>query len=148
MLAIDVHTPGIGSLLAHADQAGVINVRAMIGDAVEVLDHMMAPASLSGARVYFPDPWPKARHAKRRLIQPGFVELLTSRLAFGGFMHCATDDADYAEQMCAAFETEPSLQVHATVPADVRRPVTKFERRARRLGQPIADIWVTRTLSP
>lgn len=145
VLAIDVHTPGIGGLLAHADQAGVTNVRAMIGDAVEVLDHMIAPGSLSGARVYFPDPWPKARHQKRRLIQPAFVELLVSRLELGAFIHCVTDDEGYAEQMVAVFADNADIinPFDGYAPRPDTRPETKYERRAQRRGHPVHDVWVT-----
>ena len=148
IVALDVHTRGIATLLRGLEADGVTNVRVVLGDAVTFLDQRLAPQSLSGARIYFPDPWPKVRHAKRRLIQPTFVSLLSSRLVPGGFVHCATDDRNYAEQMREVFTAEPALQVHAALPASVRRPATKFERRARRLGHPIADIWVTRTLSP
>ena len=145
VLAVDVHTPGIGSLFAHAEQAGVDNVRAIVGDAVEVLDLMIAPGSLAGARIYFPDPWPKVRQQKRRLVQAPFVELLISRLLPGAFIHCATDDPGYAKQMVKVFAANDSLvnpyDGFAPRPAD--RPVTKFEARGLRRGHEVADVWVT-----
>ncbi|MFL6182390.1 MAG: tRNA (guanosine(46)-N7)-methyltransferase TrmB [Actinomycetes bacterium] len=148
VVALDVHTRGVAALLRGIERDGLTNVRVVLGDAVTFVEQRIPVGVLSGVRIYFPDPWPKARHAKRRLIQPGFVALLSSRLAFGGFVHCTTDDPDYAKQMRDVFEAAPSLEVHATVPVNVGRPVTKFERRAQRLGRPIVDIWVTRTLSP
>ena len=148
IVALDVHTRGVAGLLRGVESNGLTNVRVVLGDAVTFVEERVPVGVLSGVRIYFPDPWPKARHAKRRLVQPEFVELLSSRLAVGGFVHCATDDARYAEQMRDVFRAAPSLEVHATVPGDVRRPVTKFERRARHLGHPISDVWVTRTLSP
>ncbi len=119
-----------------------------MGDAVRFVDERLRPASLAGVRIYFPDPWPKARHAKRRLVQPEFVELLFDRLRPGASIHCATDSTWYAEQMRQVFSAQPGLSVHAAVPSDVFRPMTKYERRARRLGHPVEDVWVTRTLSP
>jgi tRNA (guanine-N7-)-methyltransferase len=147
LVAVDVHTRGIATLLHGIDRDGLTNVRVVHGDAVTFVDQRIPAGSLAGARIYFPDPWPKVRHAKRRLIQPEFVSLLSSRLVIDGFVHCATDDVDYAEQMRRVFDVEPSLRVHINVPEHMRRPVTKFERRARRLGRPVSDIWVTRTLS-
>jgi tRNA (guanine-N7-)-methyltransferase len=146
--ALDVHTRGIATLLRGIDRDGLSNVRVVLGDAVAFIEERLRVDSIAGARVYFPDPWPKARHAKRRLVQPGFVSVLATRLQPGGFIHTATDDAAYADQMREVFAGEPLLQLHAVLPTDARRPVTKYERRARRLGHPIQDIWVTRTLSP
>jgi tRNA (guanine-N7-)-methyltransferase len=148
VVALDVHTRGIATLLRGIERDGLTNVRVVLGDAVTFVEQRVDDQSLSGARIYFPDPWPKVRHAKRRLIQPGFVALLSRRLAPAGFVHCATDDFQYAEQMREVFGAMPSLEVHASLPRGIERPMTKFERRARRLGHPIADIWVTRTLSP
>lgn len=147
IIALDVHTRGIATLLRGIERDGISNVRVVLGDAVPFVDQRVAPASLAGVRIYFPDPWPKARHHKRRLIQPGFVQLLAGRLAPGAFVHCATDDDGYADQMVEVFNAEPSLDLHSRLPATVQRPVTKYERRARRLGHPIRDVWVTRTLS-
>jgi tRNA (guanine-N7-)-methyltransferase len=148
VIAADVHTRGIATLLRGVETDGLANVRVVHGDVVTLLEQRLGAGSLAGARVYFPDPWPKVRHAKRRLIQPPFVRLLTSRLAPGGFVHCATDDAEYAAQMRAVLQADRLLTLHDSVPADVRRPQTKYERRARRLGHPVVDLWATRTLSP
>jgi tRNA (guanine-N7-)-methyltransferase len=147
VIALDVHTRGIATLLRGIESDGLDNVRVVLGDAVEFVEQRVAPESLAGVRIYFPDPWPKARHQKRRLSQPEFVRLLSERRCQGGFVHCATDDGAYAEQMLEVFDVEPSLRVWTQVPATARRPVTKYERRARRLGHPIRDIYVTRTLS-
>jgi len=147
VVALEVHTRGIATLLRGIDHDGLTNVRVVLGDAVTFIDERLAPASVAGARIYFPDPWPKVRHHKRRLVQREFVHLLTGRLVPGGFVHCATDDDTYAEQMVEVFSAEPSLELHSQPPATVQRPVTKYERRARRLGHPVRDIWVTRTLS-
>lgn len=148
VIAIDVHTRGIATLLRAVDARHITNVRVVLGDAVRFIEQRIAPSSLAGARIYFPDPWPKARHAKRRLVQPAFVDLLTDRLEPGGFVHLATDDASYAEQMREVVAAAPRLMLHPSLPVGIRRPVTKYERRARRLGHPVTDIWATRTLSP
>ena len=141
-LGIEVHTPGVGGLLKLIDEGGLSNLRIIQHDAVEVLQHMIAPASLSGAHIFFPDPWPKKRHHKRRLIQPGFVALLTSRLAPGAYVHAATDWQDYAEQILAVFAAEPGLanttQGFAQRPD--YRPLTKFESRGLKLGHGVWDI--------
>ena len=147
VIALDVHTRGMATLLRGIERDGLSNVRVVLGDAVGFVDERIPPRALAGARIYFPDPWPKARHHKRRLVQPPFIDLLAGRLAPGGFVHCATDDDTYAEQMVEVFSAEPLLELHAGLPATVQRPVTKYERRARRLGHPVHDIWVTRTLS-
>ncbi|HWT71261.1 MAG TPA: tRNA (guanosine(46)-N7)-methyltransferase TrmB, partial [Oxalicibacterium sp.] len=130
-IGVEVHTPGVGSLLKLIGEQQLNNVRIVQHDAYEVLTHMIAPASLAGVHVFFPDPWHKARHNKRRLIQPPMVELLSSRLAPGGYLHCATDWQEYAEQMLEVLSGEPALQNtadgYATRPD--YRPVTKFENR-------------------
>jgi tRNA (guanine-N7-)-methyltransferase len=152
VIAVDVHTRGIATLLRHVERDGLVNVRVVLGDAVELLEQRIGAESLSGVRVYFPDPWPKARHRKRRLVQPDFVALLVDRLAPGGFVHCATDDMDYAQQMLEVLGAEPRLQnpfggfAPRPIPGAVQRPVTKYERRARRLGHSVRDVWVTRRL--
>ncbi|HVQ86964.1 MAG TPA: tRNA (guanosine(46)-N7)-methyltransferase TrmB [Actinomycetes bacterium] len=149
VLAVDVHTPGIGTLLAGAARAELRNVRAIVGDAVEVVDLMLRPDELAGVRIYFPDPWPKVRHHKRRLIQPEFVDLLASRVQPGGFIHCATDDLGYGRQMVGVFSKHPDLDNafvgFAPRPSD--RPPTKFEQRATGAGRQVVDVYVTRTLS-
>lgn len=141
-LAVEVHTPGVGSLLAQIATAGLTNVRVIQHDAVEVVEHMIAPASLEGVHVFFPDPWPKKRHHKRRLLQPPFIALLSDRLRAGGTMHVATDWEDYALQILELLSAEPRLDNtangFASRPED--RPLTKFERRGLKLGHGVRDI--------
>ena len=141
-LAIEVHTPGVGSLLKLIAESGLANLRLVQHDAVEVLEHMIAPATLAGAHIFFPDPWPKKRHHKRRLIQPGFVALLASRLAPGASVHAATDWQEYAEQILAVFAAEPALANTAPgfAPRPDYRPLTKFESRGLKLGHGVWDI--------
>jgi tRNA (guanine-N7-)-methyltransferase len=141
-LGVEVHTPGIGSLLKLIGEQGLTNLRLIQHDAVEVITHMIAPASLAGAHIFFPDPWHKARHNKRRLIQSPFVELLVSRIVPGGYLHCATDWQDYAEQMLAVLSAEPTLQNTAEAYAErpAYRPVTKFENRGLKLGHGVWDL--------
>jgi tRNA (guanine-N7-)-methyltransferase len=136
-LAIEVHTPGIGNLLALAGERGLTNVRVAEGDAMELL-HRIAPGALDAVHVFFPDPWPKARHHKRRLIQPANVALLRDRLAPGGVLHCATDWPEYAESMAATLDADPGLR--RLPPAPHGRPETKFERRGALAGRPITDL--------
>lgn len=140
-LAIEVHTPGVANLLALAGEHGLSNVRVARGDALTLVGRL-APGSLDAVHAFFPDPWPKARHHKRRLIQPGHVAALATRLRPGGVLRCATDWADYAEAMREALDAEPLLRNdhpgYAPRPAD--RPVTKFERRGVAAGRPIADL--------
>ncbi len=141
-LAIDVHVPGVGSLLKLIEAGQLGNLRVMRHDAVEVVGNMLQPGMLHGVHVYFPDPWPKARHHKRRLLQPGFVALLASRLMPGGYFHCATDWAHYAEQMLEVLGGEAQLHNTATAFAErpAWRPATKFERRGLRLGHGVWDL--------
>jgi tRNA (guanine-N7-)-methyltransferase len=141
-LAVEVHTPGVGSLLKLIGEQGLSNLRLIQHDAVEVLNHMIAPESLAGAHIFFPDPWHKARHNKRRLIQGPLVALLASRIAAGGYLHCATDWQDYAEQMLEVLSAEPSLRNTAQTyaPRPDYRPVTKFENRGLRLGHGVWDL--------
>jgi tRNA (guanine-N7-)-methyltransferase len=141
-LGIEVHTPGVGSLLKEIGEQQLNNVRIIQHDAVEVLQHMIAPASLTGAHIFFPDPWPKKRHHKRRLIQPPLVELLTSRLKPGAYLHAATDWQEYAEQILEVFRGEPHLKNSADgyAPRPAYRPQTKFETRGLRLGHGVWDI--------
>ena len=152
VIAIDVHTRGVATLMRKGDRDGLTNVRVVHGDAVTFIDERLAPASIAGARIYFPDPWPKARHHKRRLIQPTFVSLLASRIVPGGFVHCATDDSSYAEQMLDVLGADPRLEnpfdgfAPQSIPGAVDRPSTKYERRGERLGHPVHDVWVTRRL--
>jgi tRNA (guanine-N7-)-methyltransferase len=141
-LGIEVHTPGVGSLLKLIAEGGLSNLRIIQHDAVEVLEHMIASGSLAGAHIFFPDPWPKKRHHKRRLIQPDFVRLLASRLAAGAYLHAATDWEEYAEQILAVFGAEPTLENTAPgyAPRPDYRPQTKFENRGLKLGHGVWDI--------
>jgi tRNA (guanine-N7-)-methyltransferase len=141
-IGVEVHTPGVGSLLKQIGEQDLTNLRLIQHDAVEVLTHMIAPASLAGVHVFFPDPWHKARHNKRRLIQPPLVALLCSRLAPGGYLHCATDWQEYAEQMLEVLGAEPALFNTAAGYAERPgyRPVTKFENRGLKLGHGVWDL--------
>jgi len=141
-LAIEVHAPGVGALLNRIDALGLANLRVIRHDAVEVVDAMIAPGSLAGIHIYFPDPWPKKRHHKRRLLQPGFVAVLASRLAPGGYLHAATDWAPYAEEMLATLAADPALVNSAAgyAPRPDWRPQTKFEARGLKLGHEVADL--------
>lgn len=141
-LGIEVHTPGVGALLKLLDAQDIANVRIIQHDAVEVLTHMIAPASLDGAHIFFPDPWPKKRHHKRRLIQPPLIALLAQKLKPGGYVHAATDWHEYAEQILAVLSTEPLLANTAPdyAPRPDYRPLTKFENRGLKLGHGVWDI--------
>ncbi|MCW5574702.1 MAG: tRNA (guanosine(46)-N7)-methyltransferase TrmB [Burkholderiales bacterium] len=141
-IGIEVHTPGVGSLLKQIDAAGLDNIRVIQHDAVAVLRDMIAPASLDGIHIFFPDPWPKKRHHKRRLIQPPFAALAASRLKPGGYLHAATDWHEYAEQMLAVFGAEPLLANTAAAYAErpAYRPQTKFETRGLKLGHGVWDL--------
>ncbi|MBA4093814.1 MAG: tRNA (guanosine(46)-N7)-methyltransferase TrmB [Candidatus Accumulibacter sp.] len=141
-LGIEVHTPGVGSLCKLIAEGGLTNQRIVQHDAVEVLRDMIAPDALAGAHIFFPDPWPKARHHKRRLIQPPLVALLASRLRPGGYIHCATDWENYAEQMLEVLSAEPLLENTAPgyAPRPAYRPLTKFEQRGLRLGHGVWDL--------
>lgn len=141
-LGIEVHTPGVGSLLKQIAEGNLANVRVVQHDAVEVVRDMLAPASLAGIHVFFPDPWPKKRQQKRRLIKPDFVALLASRLAPGGYFHCATDWEEYAQQMLEVLGGEATLANTAEgfAPRPDYRPLTKFEQRGLRLGHGVWDV--------
>ena len=141
-LGIEVHNPGVGSLLDKVGRAGLGNVRIVQHDAVEVMRDMIAPDSLAGAHVFFPDPWHKKRHHKRRLLQAPFVSLLASRIAPGGYLHVATDWEDYAVQILAVLEAEPLLvnTVERYAPRPAYRPLTRFEQRGVRLGHEVFDL--------
>ena len=142
ILAVDVHTPGQGNLLSLADRLGLRNLRVANGDAIVLLRDMLPPASLDGLRVYFPDPWPKARHHKRRLIQPGFTALVTPLLRPGATVHCATDWEPYAEQMLEVLSAAPHLanRYDGFAPRPGFRPVTKFERQGLAKGHVVRDL--------
>ena len=145
-LGIEVHTPGVGALLQRIEERGLTNLRLVQHDAVEVLRDMIAPGSLAGLHVYFPDPWHKKKHNKRRLIQAEFVRQLASRLAPGGYLHCATDWQPYAEQMREVLGAEPTLANTADgyAPRPDWRPLTKFENRGIKLGHGVWDLVFTR----
>ena len=146
-LAIEVHRPGVGALLKHMDERQLANIRIVQHDAVAVVRDMIVPATMSGIHVFFPDPWPKKRHHKRRLLQPAFVALLASRLAPGGYLHLATDWEEYAQQMLEVLSAEPQLTNTAEAFAlrPDYRPQTKFERRGLKLGHGVWDVVFTRT---
>ena len=146
-LGIEVHTPGVGSLLKQIAAAGLGNLRLVQHDAVEVLRDMIGPASLDGIHIFFPDPWPKKRHHKRRLVQTDFVALLADRLKTGGILHLATDWRDYAEQMLAVLAAEPRLENAAVgfAPRPEYRPQTKFESRGLKLGHGVWDLVFRKT---
>lgn len=141
-LAIDVHTPGVGSLLKQIDESGLVNVRVIQHDAVEVLQRMLPSDCLDGVHIFFPDPWPKARHHKRRLIQPEFITLLCRHLKRGGYIHAATDWENYAGQILEVLRNEPQLANTAIdyAPRPEYRPLTKFEQRGLRLGHGVWDL--------
>ena len=141
-LAVDVHGPGVGSLLRRIDERALANVRIVQHDAVEVVKEMIPHDALAGIHIFFPDPWPKKRHHKRRLLQPRFVRELALRLGAGGYLHVATDWENYAEAILAALAAEPTLRNTARDYAErpAYRPVTKFERRGVGLGHDVWDI--------
>ena len=141
-IAVEVHTPGVGSLLKLLAERGLANVRIVQHDAVEVVEHMIAPGALAGAHVFFPDPWPKKKHHKRRLLQLEFVHLLAGRLASGAYLHVATDWEDYAEQILSTMSNEPLLENSCArfAPRPEYRPLTKFERRGLELGHEVRDL--------
>ena len=142
MLAVDVHTPGHGTLLRLAEAAGLTNVRVADGDARVLLTDMLLPGSLDEVRVWFPDPWPKARHAKRRLVGPEFVALVASRLRPGGLLHVATDAPAYADAAEHAVRGCPDLALASTDRG--ARPVTRFERQGLAAGLPARDVLAVR----
>lgn len=141
-LGIEVHTPGVGSLLKRIAGQGLTNIRVIQHDAAEVLEHGIAPASLDGVHIFFPDPWPKKRHHKRRLLQPPFVALLVSRMKRGAYVHVAIDWENYAQQIMEVFTAEPRLANTADgfAARPEWRPETKFEARGLRLGHRVWDL--------
>jgi len=141
-IGVEVHTPGVGALLRQIGERDLTNVRIVQHDAVDVLQQMIAGESLAGVHVFFPDPWHKKRHHKRRLIQADFVRLLASRIAPGGTLHCATDWEPYAQQMLAVLSAEPTLANTADgfAPRPDYRPLTKFENRGLKLGHGVWDL--------
>jgi tRNA (guanine-N7-)-methyltransferase len=145
-LGVEMHWPGVGALLRRIESARLGNVRLVRRDAVEVVAQQVPRASLAGIHVYFPDPWPKKRHHKRRLLQPAFVHALAERLAPGGYLHVATDWEPYAEAILATLSAEPLLANTATgfAPRPSWRPLTKFEQRGLGLGHRVFDLLFTR----
>ena len=141
-LCCEVHEPGVGALLKRVGEQGLRNIRIVQHDAVEVLAAMIAPDSLAGAHIFFPDPWHKLRHNTRRLLQPPLVAQLASRLAPAGYLHCATDWQPYAQQILQVLSGEPQLENTADVfaPKPHYRPLTKFENRGIKLGHGVWDI--------
>lgn len=154
VIAVEVYRRGLAQLLSGIDRDAVTNIRLIRGDGVDVLEQLVSFGSLTGVRVFFPDPWPKARHHKRRLLQPETMALIAERLRSGGVLHAATDHAGYAEQIAAAGAAEPRLRRAtpaelATSPADgglpisIDRPPTKYEMKARQAGNTVTElIWV------
>lgn len=141
-LGIEVHTPGVGNLLRLIEEQGLFNLRVIQHDAVEVLRDMVADAALDGVHIFFPDPWPKKRHHKRRLLQAEFVRLLCAKLKPGGYLHFATDWEEYAQWTLEVLNAEPLLKNTASgyAPKPEYRPETKFERRGLNLGHGVWDI--------
>jgi tRNA (guanine-N7-)-methyltransferase len=145
-LCCEVHPPGVGALLKRIDEQQLNNIRIVAHDAVEVIDHMLAPQSLAGIHIFFPDPWHKKRHHKRRLIQPPLAAKLAARLMPGGYLHCATDWRPYAEQILGVLGAEPLLKNTADerdggfAPKPGYRPLTKFENRGLKLGHGVWDL--------
>ncbi|MBT3196681.1 MAG: tRNA (guanosine(46)-N7)-methyltransferase TrmB [Gammaproteobacteria bacterium] len=143
-LGIEVHRPGVGHLLDRIDKNGVDNVRLLKQDAVEVLSQQIPPNSLDSVMLFFPDPWHKKRHHKRRIVQPPFIELIQSRLKSGGCFHLATDWEEYAQWMMKLLSTTAGFQNQAGSgqfsPRPVERPITKFEKRGLRLGHGVWDL--------
>ena len=149
-LCCEVHTPGVGALLKRIEALSLTNIRILQHDAVEVMDGMLNPGDLDGVHIFFPDPWHKKRHNKRRLIQPALIAKLASRLKLGGYLHCATDWQPYAEQILEVLSAEPSLKNTAEsgsdgyAPQPAYRPLTKFENRGIKLGHGVWDVVFTR----
>ncbi|MEO5658527.1 MAG: tRNA (guanosine(46)-N7)-methyltransferase TrmB [Polaromonas sp.] len=149
-LCCEVHTPGVGALLKRIDEHKLANIRILQHDAVEVIDQMLPLSSLDGVHIFFPDPWHKTKHNKRRLIQAPLIAKLAARLKSGGYLHCATDWQPYAEQMLEVLSAEPLLKntvaavSNAYAPKPDYRPLTKFENRGIRLGHGVWDVVFTR----
>jgi tRNA (guanine-N7-)-methyltransferase len=148
-LGVEVHTPGVGGLLKLIAAEQLRNVRVIQHDVVEVLQHMIPAGTLAGVHIFFPDPWPKARHHKRRLVQPDFVRLLASRLQRDGYVHAATDWEPYAQHMLQVLTAEPDLcnTANGFAQRPDSRPLTKFERRGLQLGHPVWDLMFRRSQS-
>jgi tRNA (guanine-N7-)-methyltransferase len=141
-VAVEVHGPGVGSLLNRIQKENIKNLRVIRHDAVEVLERMVADDSLAALHLFFPDPWPKKRHHKRRLVQPAFASLIGKKLAAGGILHAATDVPDYAEHIERVFSESRDFEKAKS--GLVERPTTKFEARGQKLGHPIRDLFFRR----
>lgn len=146
VIAVEVYERGLAQLLCAIEREQLTNVRLLRGDGLDVLEHLIAPESLIGVRVFFPDPWPKARHHKRRLLQPSTMALIADRLQPGGVLHAATDHAGYAEQIAESGDGEPGLRrvtnPAPTLPISIARPTTKYEAKGRDAGSAITElIW-------
>jgi tRNA (guanine-N7-)-methyltransferase len=141
-LCCEVHEAGVGALLKRIGERALTNIRIVPHDAVEVIDQMLPERSLGGVHIFFPDPWHKLRHHKRRLLQPALVSRLASRLESGGYIHCATDWQPYAQQMLEVLSAEPQLAntAEAYAPRPHYRPLTKFENRGLKLGHGVWDL--------
>ncbi len=145
-LGVEVHTPGVGGLLKLVEELSLTNVRIIQHDVVDVLNHMIPDFALDGIHIFFPDPWHKKRHHKRRLIQTEFVKLLCTKLKSGGYLHVATDWQEYAEWVFDILKVEPQLENTAVdyAPKPDYRPLTKFENRGIKLGHGVWDLLFTR----
>lgn len=149
VIAVEIYERGLAQLLCAIDREQIGNIRLLRGDGLDVLEYLIAPSSLIGVRVFFPDPWPKARHHKRRLLQPATMALIADRLQPGGVLHAATDHADYAEQIAESGDGEPRLRRvtdpagDAGLPISIARPTTKYEAKGRSAGSVINEfVWV------
>ena len=147
-IGIEVHRPGVGSLVADIHELALDNVRVVIGDAVDIFTNNISESNLAGVHIFFPDPWPKKKHHKRRLVQPDFVSLIAKKMKAGGYLHCATDWEDYAQHMLTVLNSS-TLIVNKDdnggyYPRPESRPVTKFEKRGIRLGHGVWDLLFTR----
>jgi tRNA (guanine-N7-)-methyltransferase len=149
VVAVEVYRRGLAQLLSGIERENVTNIRMVRGDGIDVLQHMLSAESLTGVRVFFPDPWPKSRHHKRRLLQPATIALIAARLRPGGILHAATDHAGYAEQIAEVGDAEPALRRVLPdtdgLPISVVRPVTKYEAKARQVGSAVSEfLWAKR----
>lgn len=141
LMAVEVYRPGLAQTLQQIEREGIDNIRLLRGDAMDVLENMLTSESLTGVRVFFPDPWPKVRHHKRRLLQGPTFAMIADRLAPGGVLHVATDHADYAEWIAEAGNAEPGLTVlDWKSPMTHERPVTKFEGKAQLVGSSVTEL--------
>ncbi|MCW9718718.1 tRNA (guanosine(46)-N7)-methyltransferase TrmB [Avibacterium sp. 21-599] len=148
-LGIEVHTPGVGACIAYAVEKNVKNLRVICHDATEILRDCIADSSLAGLQLFFPDPWHKAKHHKRRIVQPNFVQTVCQKLVSQGFIHMATDWENYAEQMLDVLQNHPQLHntsvINDYIPRPESRPLTKFEQRGHRLGHGVWDLYFIKT---